>query len=320
MCRSFVSAYYPKGGVLPIDENDIPVFIGRSNFGVISLNLPMIYQKHKVEGIKFFDLLDYYLNLIRKHHVKTYEFLGKKKASTNPLMYMEGGVYGGHLKADDPIAPALKQSTCSIGFTGLNELNLIHNGKSIAEDGAFPLEVLKYIHDKCEQFKIEDGILFGVYGTPGESLVSLQVKQFRAKFGEVKGVTDKPYLTNSFHTWVGEDISGITKQDLEKRFWKYSPGGRIQYIRYDLAYNVKAIKDTVRRAMKLGFYEGVNLALSYCEDCGHQELKASKCSKCGSENITRIDRNCGYLSYTQVKGRSMMNDGKLAEIADRKSM
>lgn len=315
-----MSEYYPKGGIKPADKNDIPIFMGRSNFGVISLNLPMIYQKHKIENTDFYEVLDYYLDLVKEHHIKTYKFLCKKKASTNPLMYMEGGVLGGHLKADDTIEPALKQATCSVGFTGLNELNLLHNGKSLAEDGEFPLEVLKYIYDKCEQFKVKEGILFGVYGTPGESLVSLQVRQFRAKYGDVKGVTDKAYLTNSFHMWVGEDITGITKQDLEKRFWKYSPGGRIQYIRYDLAYNTKAIKDTVRRAMKMGFYEGVNLALSYCEDCGHQELGVTKCSKCKSENITRIDRNCGYLSYTQVKGRSMMNDGKLAEIADRKSM
>lgn len=319
-CRSFVSPYYPVGGVSPASEDDLPVFIGRSNFGVITLNLPMIFQKSKLENKDFYKVLDYYLDMIRKHHKKTFEYLSGKKAKTNPLMYMEGGIYGGHLNADDEIGEVLKQSTCSFGFTGLNELNLLYNGKSIIEDGEFPLEVLKYIYDEVDRFKKEDNILHSVYATPGESLVSLQVRQFREKFGDVPGVTDKEYLTNSFHCWVGEDITGVEKQDLEFRFWEYTPGGRIQYVRYDVNYNTEAIKAMVRRAMKMGFYEGVNLALGYCEDCGHQELNRNSCSKCGSSNITKIDRNCGYLSYTKVKGRSMMNDGKLAEIRDRQSM
>lgn len=119
---------------------------------------------------------------------------------------------------------------------------------------------------------------------------------------------------------VSEDISPVEKQDLENRFWNLSNGGKIQYVRYDLDYNLEAIKTLVRRAMKLGLYEGVNLSLSYCDDCGHEELNMEVCPKCGSSNLTKIDRMNGYLSYSRVKGDSRLNDAKMAEISERVSM
>ena len=119
---------------------------------------------------------------------------------------------------------------------------------------------------------------------------------------------------------VSEDISPVEKQDLENRFWDLSNGGKIQYVRYDLDYNLEAIKTLVRRAMKLGLYEGVNLSLSYCDDCGHEELNMEVCPKCGSSNLTKIDRMNGYLSYSRVKGDSRLNDAKMAEISERVSM
>ena len=112
----------------------------------------------------------------------------------------------------------------------------------------------------------------------------------------------------------------IQKQDLEKRFWDLSNGGKIQYVKYPIDYNLDAIRTLVRRAMKLGFYEGVNLSLAYCDDCGHQELEMDVCPKCGSSNLTKIDRMNGYLSYSRVKGDTRLNEAKMAEIAERKSM
>jgi ribonucleoside-triphosphate reductase len=97
-------------------------------------------------------------------------------------------------------------------------------------------------------------------------------------------------------------------------------GGNIQYCRYKLGYNIEAIKTLVRRAMKMGFYEGVNLSLSYCDDCGHQELEMDVCPKCGSRNLTKIERMNGYLSYSRVKGDTRLNDAKMVEISERKSM
>ena len=280
----------------------------------------MILAKAREEGKDFYEVLDYYLEMIRKIHIRTYEYLGKLKASTNPLGYCEGGFYGGHLKPSDCIAPILKPMTASFGITGLNELQELYNGKSLVEDGQFALEVMQYINDKVTQFKEEDGWLYAIYGTPAESLCGLQIKQFRAKYGIIPKVSDRPYTSNSFHCHVTEDITPIQKQDLEKRFWDLFNGGKIQYVRYPVGYNLDAIKILIRRAMDMGFYEGVNLALSYCNECGHQEENMDVCPVCGSDNLTKIDRMNGYLSYSRVKGDTMLNDAKMAEIKERKSM
>lgn len=153
-----------------------------------------------------------------------------------------------------------------------------------------------------------------------ESLCGLQVEQFRKKYGVIEGVSDRTYVTNSFHCHVAEDITPIQKQDAEKRFWDLFNGGKIQYVKYPINYNVEAIKTLIRRAMKMGFYEGVNLALSYCEDCGHEQLNMDVCPKCGSDNLTKIDRVNGYLGYSRVKGNTRFNYAKQSEVDDRISM
>ena len=319
-CRAFLSPWYEKGGMYPEDENDKPIFVGRFNIGAVSLHLPMIYAKAKQESKDFYEVLDYYLELIRRLHLRTYEYLGQMRASTNPLAYCEGGFYGGHLKYSDRIAPLLKASTASFGITALNELQELHNKKSIAQDGKFALEVMEYINKKIDEFKKEDHVLYAMYGTPAESLCGLQVEQFRKLYGIVENVSDKPYVTNSFHCHVSEDLSPIQKQDLEKRFWNLLNGGKIQYVKYPIDYNKEAIRTLIRRAMAMGFYEGVNLSLAYCDDCGHQELNMDVCPKCGSTNLTKIERMNGYLSYSRVKGDTRLNAAKMAEIKDRKSM
>ena len=272
------------------------------------------------EEREFYRVLDYYLEMIRNIHKRTYEYLGEMKASTNPIMYCEGGAYGGHLKPNEKIKPLLKPMTASFGITALNELQELYNGKSIAEDGKFALEVMEYINKRVNEFKKEDGYLYAIYGTPAESLCGLQVEQFRKKYGVIKNVSHRSYVSNSFHCHVTEDITPIQKQDLEGRFWNMFNGGKIQYVRYPISYNREAIKTLVRRAMKLGFYEGVNLSLAYCDDCGHEELEMDVCPVCGSTNLTKIDRMNGYLSYSRVHGDTRLNASKMAEIAERKSM
>lgn len=322
-CRAFLSPYYERGGINPADENDVPVYVGRFNIGAVSLHLPMILAKSRRDSKDFYEVLDYYLELIRGVHKRTYEYLGELKASVNPVMYCEGGFYGGHLLPSQKLKESptlLPSSTASFGFTALNELQELYNGKSIREDGQFALEVLKYINDKITQFKKEDGILYAIYGTPAENLCGLQIEQFRKEFGIIDKVSDRPYVSNSFHCHVSEEMSPIEKQDKEKRFWDLANGGKIQYVRYPIGYNRKAVETLVLRAMKMGFYEGVNLSLAYCDDCGHQELEMDVCPKCGSTNLTKIDRMNGYLSYSRVKGDTRLNSAKMAEIKDRKSM
>ena len=319
-CRAYLSPYWVNGGQTKADENDIPVFEGRFNVGAISLHLPMILAKSREENKDFYEVLDYYLEMIRRIHCRTYEYLAKMKASCNPLAYCEGGFYKGNLDYNDTIEPLLDYATASFGITALNELQQLYNQKSLVEDGEFAIEVLKYINDKKNQFIKEDHHLYAIYGTPAENLCGLQVKQFRAKYGIIENVSDREYVSNSFHCHVTEDITPIQKQDLEGRFWELSNGGKIQYVKYPINYNVEAIKTLVRRAMSLGYYEGVNLSLAYCNNCGHEELDMDICPKCGSKDLTKIDRMNGYLSYSRVRGDSRLNDAKMAEIRDRKSM
>lgn len=319
-CRASLSPWYVKGGMEPASEDDYPVFEGRFNLGAISLHLPMILAKARQENKDFYEVLDYYLEMVRGLHKRTYDFFGEKPASTNPLAFTQGGFLGGNLKPDEKIKPLLKAATMSFGITALNELQELYNGKSLAEDGEFALEVMKYINDYVNRIKKEDGILFAIYGTPAESLAGLQVEQFRKKYGIVNGVSDRAYVSNSFHCGVWEDITPIQKQDFENRFWNYFNGGKIQYCRYPVSYNAEAQKTLVRRAMELGFYEGCNLALSYCEDCGFEQLDMDVCPKCGSDNITQIDRMNGYIGYTKIHGKSRYNEAKVIEIKERKSM
>lgn len=319
-CRAFLSPYYERGGMYPADKDDTPIYIGRFNIGVVSLHLPLILAKARDESRDFYEVLDYYLGMIRQIHLRTYDYLGKMKASINPLAFCEGGFLGGHLGLHDSIAPVLDSATASFGITALNELQVLYNGESLVTDGAFAIEVMEYINRKVSEFKEEDHRLYAIYGTPAENLCGLQVEQFRAKYGVVEGVSDREYVSNSFHCHVTEKITPIEKQDLEKRFWELFNGGKIQYVRYPIDYNLEAVRTLIRRAMKMGFYEGVNMSLSYCDDCGYEELEMDVCPKCGSSNLTKIDRMNGYLAYSRTHGDTRLSDSKMAEIAERVSM
>ena len=319
-CRAFLSPWYERGGMRPADENDKPIFEGRCNLGVVSLHLPMILAKARQESKDFYEVLEYYLELIRGLHKRTYDYIGELRASVNPVAFCEGGLYGGNLKPEDKIKSILPPMTMSYGITALNELQRLYNGESIREDGEFALEVMQYIQQYIDRIKEEDQILYAIYGTPAESLCGLQIEQFRKVYGIIENVSDKPYVSNSFHCHVSEQMSPIEKQDKEERFWGYFNGGKIQYCRYNLGYNIEAIKTLVLRAMEKGFYEGVNLAMCYCEDCGYQQVEMDVCPKCGSSKITKIDRMNGYLGFTRIHGQSRYNEAKQIEISQRISM
>ena len=299
-CRAFLSPWYERGGMEPADENDKPVFEGRFNMGAISLHLPMILAKARQESKDFYEVLDYYLELIRGLHKRTYDYIGELKASVNPVAFCEGGFYGGYLAPNEKIKKILPPMTMSYGITALNELQQLYNGKSIREDGQFAIQVMEYINKYLARIKKEDNILYAIYGTPAESLCGLQVEQFRKKYGIIENVSDKPYVSNSFHCHVSENMSPIEKQDKEERFWGLFNGGKIQYVRYNLDYNIEAMKTLILRAMDKGFYEGVNLAMCYCEDCGYQQLEMNICPECGSSMITKIDRMNGLTAQQSM--------------------
>ena len=320
-CRANLSPWYERGGMNPADENDKPVYEGRFNLGAISLHFPMIVAKAQHENKDFYEVLTYYLDMCRDIHKRTFNYLSHKKAGTNPLGFCQGGFYNGRFDPEDEIGEDfLRPMTMSFGITALNEASVLQTGKTIVEDNTFAIDVLKFINEYVEKYKVEDNILYAIYGTPAESLCGLQIDQFKKKYGIVKGVSDRPYTTNSFHCGVWEDITPIKKQDVEYPMFHLCNGGNIQYCRYKLGYNIEAITTLVRRAMKMGFYEGVNLELDYCEKCGHQFIDSDICPKCGSEEITRIERMNGYLGYSRVNGRTMYADHKLEEFKDRVSM
>lgn len=165
-CRAFLSPWFERGGMEPADENDKPVFEGRFNLGVVSLNLIMILAKSRQENKDFYEVLDYYLELIRGLHKRTYDYIGELRASVNPIMFCEGGILNGYLKPNQKIKSLLPPMTITYGITALNELQQLYNGKSIREDGEFALEVMQHINDYVERIKKEDKILYAVYGTP----------------------------------------------------------------------------------------------------------------------------------------------------------
>jgi len=321
-CRANLSPWYERGGIEPADEDDRPVYEGRWNMGAISLNFPMIVRKSQVEHTDFWDELTYYLDLCRKIHIRTLEYFSHKKAGINPLIFCEGGGYGGHLKETEDIGrDTLKPCTVSFGIAALNEATMMYKGKSLYEDKSqFAEEILRFINDYATKYKKEDGILYAVYGTPAESLCSLQVEQFRKKYGIIKGVSDRKYMSNSFHVHVSEDITPIEKMDTEYKCFHLCNGGNIIYNRFGSDYNTEAYVTLIREAMKRGYYYGCNISKNYCCTCGAEFLDEDKCSSCGSDDLVRISRVCGYLGLERVHGDTRMNEGKRAEIDDRKCM
>ena len=166
-CRAFLGPYFKNSGTyIPEDDND-EFEIFRCNLGVVSLNLPMIYQKSKRDGTEFFDELDYYMEIARGVGKKTAKYLYKFKASCDPLCFMQGGFDGGTLGADECIEPVLKKSTISFGYGGLHELTMLHLKKKLSEDSSFALKTMEHINENVERYKKEDGLLWAIYGKSG---------------------------------------------------------------------------------------------------------------------------------------------------------
>ena len=330
-CRAFLSPEYKKSGwVIPKDDSD-EFEIFRCNLGVVSLNLPMIYMKSKREGTKFFDELDYYMEIGRSIGKKTAEYLYKLKASSDPLCFMEGGLDGGTLGPCDYIKPVLKKSTISFGYGGLHEVSIMETGKGLSSDSGFAQEIMKRINTNVERFRQEDHLIWAIYGTPGESWLPLACEQFIKEFGEIDGITEKGFFTNSFHMCVEDDITPIEKIDKESVFFPLSKGGCISHVKIpSIAPEMnEGIKSMVRHAMSLGMYQSINHAQNRCTDCGNHWIgddslpyeENYKCPECGSMKTIGIRRMNGYLGFSKtIQGKSKFNDGKEKEFKLRKNI
>ena len=316
-CRAYLSHWEdPKTGKA--------ITTGRCNIGAVSLNIPLIIAVAQKEfasswRTQFWNLLADRLEVIRKFLQKRYKFISKQKASNNPLAFMQGGFYKGTKKRNECVGDLIQYMTASFGITALHEATVLWTGKSLYEDKAqFANKVIDFISAKVKKFKEEDGHLYALYATPAESLCSKQAQQYKDytgddRFGE--------FFSNGFHCHVSEDITPVEKQDTEFEAFHKVAGGHIQYVRIDNPENIEAVRTIILRGMKLGFYQGVNFDMLHCKDCGKDATNAGfVCPHCHSTNTTVISRVCGYLGYSNINGTSRMNEGKMAEIAQRRSM
>lgn len=316
-CRAYLSHWTdPK-------TNKV-VTVGRCNIGAVSLNIPLIIAVTKKEFStnwkeSFWNLLSDRLQVIREFLCKRYEIIRHTKASTNPLAFTQGGFYNGYRQPDEEVGDLVDYMTASFGITALNEATVLWCGKSLYEDKSiFANKVIDFILAKLAKYKEQDHHLYALYGTPAESLCGTQATQYREYTGDNQFGS---FFSNSFHCHVSEDITPIEKQDTEAAAFHKVTGGHIQYVRLDNPENLEATKAIIERGMSLGFYQGVNFDSCHCNDCGTSFTNGGKtCPSCGSHNITTISRVCGYLGYSNINGHTRMNDAKLDEIKQRKSM
>lgn len=316
-CRAYLSHWVdPK-------TNKV-VTVGRCNIGAVSLNIPLIIAIAKKEFStnwkeSFWNLLSDRLQVIREFLCKRYEIIRHTKASTNPLAFTQGGFYNGYRQPDEEVGDLVDYMTASFGITALNEATVLWYGKSLYEDKSiFANKVIDFILAKLDKYKEQDHHLYALYGTPAESLCGTQATQYREYTGDNQFGS---FFSNSFHCHVSEDITPIEKQDTEAAAFYKVAGGHIQYVRLDNPENLEATKAIIERGMSLGFYQGVNFDFCHCNDCGTSFTNGGKtCPSCGSHNITTISRVCGYLGYSNINGHTRMNDAKLDEIKQRKSM
>lgn len=309
-CRAFLGRFYhPETGEM--------VITGRNNIGAVSLNIPKIAIESNKEDKRFFELLDKYAKMTWDIHDWSFERIAKSKGSSNPLLYCEGGSWLS-VGYDEEIRPIIKASTASIGYVGLNEASEYLFGKSIKESQEFGLSVVKHLKDRwvdAETGKHE--FIPALYSTPAESLVYRFQKLNRKKYGTIPKVTDREYMTNSFHVHVAEEVTPVEKIFSEAAYHKVATGGRISFAEYPYGLDDRALKHCVDYAMDLGLYNGVNIVSSSCPNCTHQGDFLDACPECGNTDITTVTRACGYLSFSKIKGDTRYNVGKQAEIKER---
>ncbi len=317
-CRSFLTPY--------VDENGKPKYYGRFNQGVVTINLVDVALSSGGDTTKFWDIFDERLELCHRALRARHERLKGTPSDVAPILWQYGAL--GRLKKGEPIDKLLYggYSTISLGYAGLYECVKYMTGKSHTDDAAkpFALSVMQRMNDKCNEWKKAENIDYSPYGTPLESTTYKFAKALQKRFGIIEGITDKNYITNSYHVHVAEDIDAFTKLKFESEFQKLSPGGAISYV------EVPNMQDNLEAVMSLlGFiydnimYAELNTKSDYCQECGYDgEIKIVKdagklvwkCPKCGNIDQSKLNvarRTCGYI------GTQFWNQGRTQEIADR---
>lgn len=318
-CRSFLTVYK--------DEHDKFKFYGRFNQGVVTLNLVDIACSSGGDMEQFWHIFDERLALCKRALMCRHNRLKGTPSDVAPILWQHGAL--ARLKKGETIDPLLYggYSTISLGYAGLYECTKYMTGKSHTDEQAkpFALAVMQHMNDACAKWKAEENIDFSVYGTPLESTTYKFAKCLQKRFDKIPGVTDKNYITNSYHVHVSEQIDAFTKLKFEAQFQMLSPGGAISYVEVpDMKTNLEAVLSVMRYIYDNIMYAELNTKSDYCQECGFDgEINIKndghgkliwECPRCGNTDQNKMNvarRTCGYI------GTQFWNQGRTQEIKDR---
>lgn len=306
-CRAYLSPFW--------DEQGNEIYTGRSNIGAVTLNLPKIGLESKGDWNKFFDLIDKYSDIVFAIHEDYYTKISKTKGSSNPLYFCEGGAWT-KVGYDEEVGKIYEASTASLGYIGIYETLKAMN-VSKEEYLKYGTKIVAYLKKLTEKATINYNHLYALYSTPAESLCYRFQKINRKDYGVIEDVTDREYITNSFHVPVWEDVSVPEKIAFEAPFHKLATGGRISYNEFVYGVDNSVLEQAINFAMEKGMYYGVNVVAGTCNQCGYSGDFHDNCPKCGTHDITVVTRVCGYLSFDQIHGDSRYNPGKQKEVKER---
>ena len=317
-CRSFLTPY--------VDENGQPKYYGRFNQGVVTVNLPDIALSSGGNIEKFWRIFDERMELCHRALMCRHERLKGTLSDAAPILWQYGAC--ARLKKGEPIDKLLYggYSTISLGYAGLYECVKYMTGKSHTDPAATPfaLEIMHRLNDACKKWKAQHNIDFSLYGTPLESTTYKFAKCLQKRFGVIEGITDKGYITNSYHVHVTEPIDAFKKLEFEAQFQHLSPGGAISYVEVpDMQNNLDAVLEVMKFIYDHIIYAELNTKSDYCQVCGWDgEIEVVeedgkliwKCPQCGNTDQDKMNvarRTCGYI------GTQFWNQGRTQEIKDR---
>ena len=315
-CRSFLTPY--------VDKNGKPKYYGRFNQGVVTINLVDIALSSDKNEEDFWNIFDERLELCHRALQIRHKRLSRATSDVAPILWQHGAL--ARLKKGESIHELLHHgySTISLGYAGLYECVKYMTGNSHTDNGVgkeFGLRVMQHLNDKCKEWKQAEDIDYSVYGTPIESTTYKFSKCLRDRFGIIKGITDRNYITNSYHVPVFEEIDAFTKLKLESDFQRLSPGGAISYIETsNLSNNLEAVIEVIKFIYDNIMYAELNTKLDYCQECGYTgEILIGEdlewyCPNCGNKDHDKLNvarRTCGYI------GANFWNKGRTQEIKER---
>ena len=318
-CRSFLTPY--------VDENGKAKYYGRFNQGVVTINLVDVACSSKGDMKEFWRIMDERLDLCYRALMCRHERLLGTPSDVAPILWQYGAL--ARLKKGEVIDKLLFNgySTISLGYAGLCECVHYMTGKSHTDPSATPfaLEVMQHLNDRCNEWKEKENIDFSIYGTPIESTTYKFAKCLQKRFGKIKDVTDKSYITNSYHVHVTENIDAFAKLTFEAQFQKLSPGGAISYVEVpNMQDNIDAVLAVMKHIYSHIMYAELNTKSDYCMECGYDgeiQIKEDengkliwKCPNCGNTDQDKMSvarRTCGYI------GTQFWNQGRTQEIKER---